>query len=364
MLKLKHILIGFISFLSLQFHAQLKSDTARQMSLRFIPNWDTTKYQKFNDRLIVAWFQSYKTFNSELTQVTVKDSLGQSSYEYSAEANNISGIELNFDKINIQIGLKSVPPKDETKYGRTNYFNLGFNFGGNRWFVESAIRKYTGFYDKNTPNYDTSFKRKGNFRQLPNMSSTLTKVKFLYFTNYKKYSFRSGYACNYRQLRSAISWVLAASIYSNNQNTDSSFVPQVGRPYYRHFADLNGIQVSGLSVNGGLTFNLVLWKAWFLNMFLTMGPDQQWRKYNLGKGKSESLSYMTINGDFRMSMGLNMKKFYILFTTNVDGTSYSNYLIKYRTNSVNGNFTFGWRFAVKAPKFYKKFQETKFYKKL
>ncbi len=357
MLKVKHKFIGLLIFLSIIGFGQ-KINLSQK-------NWDTTKYEKFTNRFIVAYFQSYKQFNSEIKQVTLKDSLNQSSYNYFAEANYISGIELNFDKINIQLALKSKPPKDVSKYGKTNFFNLGFNFGGNRWFLESSYRRYTGFYDKNTPNYDTSFKRTGIFYKLPNMSSTLTKIKFLYFTNYKKYSFRSGYACNYRQLKSAASWVLSGNFYTNNQISDSAFIPRIGRPYYRHFSDLNSIQVTGFSGNAGFTFNLVLWKAWFINLLLTIGPEQQWRKYGLvNQGRGKTLSYLSVSGDFRLSMGLNMKKFYMLFSSSTDYTSYNNYIVQYNSFFTSNNFTIGWRFKAKTPEFYKKFQQSAFYKKL
>lgn len=328
-------------------------------------NWDTTKYVKFRDRFIVAYYQSLKSFNSEVKQVTLKDSLGQSAYNYIAETSLVSGFEFNFDKINIQFSIKSKPIKDAAKYGKTDFFNLGFNFGGNRWFLESSFRKYSGFYDKNTSNYDTSFKRTGVFRQLPHMTASLGKVKFLYFTNYKKYAFRSGYACNYRQLKSAASWVLSGNFYNNQQVNDSSFIPLIGRKYYRHFSDLNSIRVTGLSANFGFTFNLVLFKAWFLNFLATIGPEQQWRRYGLTTQNSgKTYSYLSLSGDVRSSMGLNMKKFYLLYSFTIDYTAYNNYIVQYGSRYISNNFTFGWRFKTKTPEFYKKFQQTKFYKKL
>jgi hypothetical protein len=357
MIKLKYIFLFSIYFLVLVLKAQ---DTIHPQN-----DWDTTKYQKFNNRFIVAYYYSNKSFGTEMSQVTLRDTLGRSSYNHVAESNYISGLEFNFDKFNIQIGLKSAPAKDVSRFGKTKFFSLGFNVGGNRWFLETAYRRYTGFYDKNTPNYDTSFKNTGIYRQLPNMSSSLTKARILFFRNYRNYSFRSGYACNYRQLKTAGSWVLSASVYQNSQITDSSFIPAIGKPYYRHFGDLNSVQVVGIGFNGGVTFNLVLWKAWFLNMLLTIGPDQQWRKLGVkGQGRGRTFSYMDFGGDFRISMGLNMKKFYMLVTGTADITNYNNYILKLQSTHVNSNFTIGWRFAAKTPEFYKRFQQTKLYKKL
>ena len=62
--------------------------------------WDSTYYTKYKDRLIISFFQSYRSYSMDISQKTVKDTLGLSKIGYVAEANLISGIEINYDKFN------------------------------------------------------------------------------------------------------------------------------------------------------------------------------------------------------------------------------------------------------------------------
>lgn len=291
------------------------------------------------------------------------DSLGQSKVSYKAEANNITGIELNYDKFNIAFGFKSTPPANQTSKGDTKYTNLALNVGGNRWILENSYRSYTGFYNTNTAAYDTSFKREGIYTQAPSLKSEAYKTKFLFFTNANKFSFKSGYSCSQRQLKSAFSFVLTANIYYNRLNSDSSFVPLAVRHYYDDHQSVNGLNVFAFSVYGGGSFNLVLWKALFLNLTLIIGPEEQWRTYHYLDGNSKNLFYTSISGDFRSSLGLNFKKFFVMVTSTTDFSYYNSNATEYFSKYGAVNFSLGYRFKVKTPKVYSRFQQSKLYKK-
>lgn len=326
-------------------------------------NWDSTYYRKYKDRLIISAFQSYRNYSMDITQKLLKDSLGVSKIGYVAEANLISGFELNYDKISITVGFKSKPPDDQYKKGNTKYTNLSLNIGGNKWVIENSYRSYKGFYNKNTLNYDTTFKRTGVYTQLPSLKSEAYKTKFLFFTNANKFSFKSGYSCTCRQLRTAFSFVLSANIYYNRLNSDSSFIPVPIRTYYERHQTINGLNVFAFSVYGGGSFNLVLWRALFMNVTLIIGPEQQWRTYRYLDSPSSDLFYSSISGDLRGSIGLNFKKFFVMLSSSSDFSWYNSNSMEYLSKYYAVNFSIGYRFHVKTPKFYQKFQQTKLYKK-
>lgn len=333
-------------------------------SLSAQKTWDSTYYCKYNDRLIISVFQSYRNYGMDISQKLMKDSLGISKIAYVAESNYISGIEINYDKINIAFGFKSKPPENQLKKGDTKYTNLSLNIGGNRWVLENSYRRYRGFYDKNTAKYDTSFQRTGIYNQSPSLRSEAYKTKFLFFTNANKFAFKSGYSCCSRQLCSAFSFVLSANIYYNRLNSDSSFVPLAIRNYYDGHQSVNGLNVFAFSVYGGGSFNLVIWKALFMNVTLIIGPEQQWRTYHYLEPKSSSnLFYSSISGDLRGSVGLNLKKFFVLFSSTSDFSWYNSNATEYLSKFYSFNFSLGYRFKVKPPKFYQKFQQSKIYKK-
>jgi hypothetical protein len=324
---------------------------------------DTTYYTKYKNRLVVSFFQSYRNYGIDIEQKLIKDSLGKSKLSYIAEANLVYGFEINYDKFNISIGFKN-PSKTVDKKGDTKFRNFALNVGGNHWLLENSYRSYKGFYNKNTSTYDTSFKRTGIYDQFPGINSESYKTKFLFFTNANKFSFKSGYSCNYRQLKSAFSFVLSGNIYYNRLNSDSSFFPYQVRDYYDNHRSMNGLNVFAFSVYGGGSWNLVLWKVFFMNLTLIIGPEEQWRNYHyLDTYPSQTLFYTSISGDFRGSIGLNFKTFFVKLSATSDFSWYNASQITYFSKYGALNFSLGYRFKMKESKGYKKFKESKWYKR-
>lgn len=326
--------------------------------------WDTTYYTKYKNRLIVSFFQSYRNYGIDIEQKLTKDSLGKSKLAYIAEANLVYGLEVNFDKFNIAIGFKN-PSSQTDKKGDTKFRNFALNVGGNHWLLENSYRSYSGFYNKNTANYDTSFKRTGIYDQQPHLTSESYKTKFLFFTNANKFSFKSSYASNYRQLKSAFSFVLSANIYYNRLNSDSSFFPFQIRNSYDTHRSMNGLNVFAFSVYGGGSWNIVLWKVFFMNLTLIIGPEEQWRNYNyLDTYPNQTLFYTSLSGDFRGCIGLNFKNFFIKVSATSDFSWYSASQISVLSKYGAINFSLGYRFKTKPSKGYQKFKQSKWYKRL
>lgn len=323
--------------------------------------WDTLKYQKFRTSLIVGIFQSYRNFNNDFEQYKTPDSLGVSKTGYRAESRLISGVELSYDKFSFALGLNSRPQNQSSGKGSTQTLNANFNFGGNIWYIQNTLRYFKGFYDNNTGSYDTTIRQTGIYYQRPDIANTLFRTKFLYFTHHKRFAFRSGYASNYRQIRSAGTWIMSANINYYNLQADSAFLPAATRAYYGDYGSMQGLRVLGLSLNVGAAGTLVIMKGFFLNGMFILGPEQQWRKYAYGDGSSR-LSYVSISGDLRFSIGFNLKRFYIMGTNTNDFVIYNSSFVGLANSSITGGFTFGWRFNSRdTPEFYKRFQKTKFY---
>ncbi|MBA3679915.1 MAG: DUF4421 family protein [Bacteroidetes bacterium] len=337
-----------------------KPDTANLRKARKRADWDTTKYLRYDSRLIVGYFQSYRNFNNEFQQFKEKDSLGLSKTNYFAESRLISGIEVNYDKFSLAVGLRTSPPTQSEGKGNTKTFTTNFNIGGNIWYLENSFRYFKGFYDKNTAKYDTSFKRTGVYYQEPALENTLFRSKFLYFTNHKKFAFRSGYACGYRQIRSAGTWVLGGNVSYNNLRSDSSFFPIPSRSYYGDYGSMKGLKVIGISANVGAAATIVLFKTLFVSGLFIIGPEQQWRTYSY-ENTTSPISYVAWSGDGRLSLGMNFKHFYIIGSSITDFSVYNSKFVGLLNKSITGNFTFGIRFNSKTPEFYKKFQQTRFY---
>jgi len=325
------------------------------------PSWDTLRYQKFRSNLMVGIFQSYRNFNNEFQQFKERDTLGFSHTNYMAESRLTTGIEINYDKFSFGFAVKSTPQNNSAGKGNTKTLNGNLNFGGNKWFIENSVRYFKGFYDSNSPTYDSTFKETGNYYYQPNFTNTLVRSKFLYFTNNKRYSVRSAYVCNYRQLKSGATWIFSANTTYNYMRNDSSFFPVAARPYYGGYSQMNGLKVFALSLNAGGAATLVIWRAFFVHFMFIVGPEQQWRTYNYIDGAPRNLSYFSVSGDVRGSFGMNFKRFYFMSFSRNDFAVYNSSFVGLTNKSLGGGFIMGWRFNSKTPGFYKKFQASKVY---
>lgn len=357
------VLISICLFLTLGCYAQgwFKQDTSNLKKINKRIVWDTLKYRKYERVLIVGLFQQFRNFSNTFEQLMNADSVGVSTHVYAAESKLIGGIVLNYDKFSLTFGTKTQPQQFSSGKGNTKTFSIGFNFGDNRWVSENYYRRFTGFYDKNTQKYDTAFKRTGNYYLQPNLTSSLLMSRFMYFSHYDRFSFKSGFGCNYRQLRSAATWIIGGSFNVYTLKNDSSIFPIQSRQLYNDYGSLKGFQSVNIAGNFGAAATLVLFKAWFISGYFTLGPEQQWRSYNLG-GNYRNLSYISWSGTSRFSMGLNMKRFYLLVSNSTDYNLFnSKKIMSFKSEAFAQNFTFGWRFHAKTPTFYQKFMKMKIY---
>ncbi|MDI1356213.1 MAG: DUF4421 family protein [bacterium] len=323
-------------------------------------SWDTTRYQKFKSNLIIGVFQSYYDFNNEINQKSVPDPDGFSHHHYKAESNLITGVALTYDKFSLSLGLQSKPQDGSAGKGVSTTFAANFNIGANRWFIENSIRYFKGFYDDNTPNLDTSFKKTGVYHFEPGFSNTLVRSKFMYFTNHRRYSFRANSSCNYRQRRSAATWILSANTNYNFIHNDSSLFRGSDLSYYGDYSQLMGLSSFGLSLNAGAAVTFVIWRSVFISSMFIIGPEQQWRKY-LYPDRTTNLSYLSVSSDFRIAFGMNLKRFYFISYACRDVVFYNSSFLQLTNRSISGGLIMGWRFNSHVPGFYKKFQTTKLY---
>ncbi len=325
---------------------------------------DTNYYRKYNDRFIVAFYQSVRKYDITFDQLIATDTTRNSSHQYRADADLATGIELNFDKLSFSFTYKTTPPDSRTK-GTTTYSDLGFSFGDNEMIVESNYRRYKGFYDFKSSSFDTAnFKKSGIFYQNPSMKVEGFRSKLIYFLNPKKFSYKSAYSCSYRQLKSAISGIMIGDVYYNRMSTDTAFISPRGREYYGDLKYLNGLYTTGLAMKWGLSFNIVIFKRFFANLTGAAGAEAQWRNYRYSDSPKSNRTYLAFAADVRGSLGYNGKNLFITVSNKNDISIYDSGQMKIRSTFNSGAFTIGYRFKVRQREWMKKAKDTTLYRLL
>ncbi|MBK7817811.1 MAG: DUF4421 family protein [Sphingobacteriaceae bacterium] len=297
--------------ISVQGQSTIQAEAGIQRKTK---NWDTLKDPKFETVVIVGWISQYRTFRNEFDQTANKDTLNLSKHTYSTEtdAAGSQGFVFNYDKFQLWLTWSPKPPDNNNGRGHTEVFNIGLNVGDNRWVSENYFRKFKGFYDDRTPNYDsTNFNKTKQYDLRPSMVSSLFMTRFMHFTNYKKFAYKSGFGCNYRQLKPAFSLIVGGSFSAFNLKNDSAIMPLQARYLYTDYGNMRGLSSLNISANFGVAGTFVILKAWFVNAYYTFGPEMQLRNYDLITNHSKK-TFLGGSGTGRVSFGLNLKKFYFI----------------------------------------------------
>lgn len=339
-----------------------QSDSANKTQTSYKrPNWDTLKYEKFNYVLIVGYFQQYRTFTNEIKQTVNADSLNLSSTPLLAESRLISGLVFNYDKFQLQFGTGTKPQNNSNGKPESKVFNFGLTFGDNRWVAETYFRRFKSFYNNNSFNIDSLRRKTNTYISAPNLVTSLFLARASYFTNYENFSYKAGYGCNYRQRKSSASWILQGSLSNFRLSNDSSLFAQPSRRFYNEYQNMNYQNSLNIGIGGGAALSIVLFKAWFINGQGTLGPELQFRQYDLNPGV-RSMTAVSWSGFVKASFGLNLKRCYFISAYATDYMLINTSVLQNTAKSQTVSFTFGWRFQTGPPEdWYQKFQKTKIY---
>ncbi|MBI4931689.1 MAG: DUF4421 family protein [Bacteroidetes bacterium] len=324
-----------------------------------------TNYLKFyKDKLILALWQSERRFDITISQKMFPDS-GMSTINYIANANQVSGISLDYDILSLAFGYRSVPSVDKRK-GNTDYLDLGLNINTSGFRFENSYRRYTGFYDNNTTKYIHPFTDSTPYFQNPNMNISQVKSKLIYTISHKRFSLSGAYANVKRQVKSAGSVLLVYNFYGLSMYSDSSIIPPPLQNFYGPIWDgFNKMNIYAYSAGAGYTRTFVFWKKFYFNFLFALGYERQYRHYYIYPENVQYSYWKTwFAGDWRTSVGWNGKRFFIRATSTYDLNNYESTALNFKMKFFAGSFDLGWRFKFRVPKPYRKFQETKVYKML
>jgi hypothetical protein len=306
---------------------------------------DSTYYVSCRNRLSVGIHFTARSYKLNISQKIETDSTGKSPVKYQADAVNSFGFIVDYKKLLLQVGFRT-GKVDEFKKGRSQYSNLMLNIGGNKFLFETTYRRYKGFYDQNTPNYLSSYNDTLPYFINNNLEAVRFKMKGIYFSNYRKFAYRSVYSCGYRQLKSNATWIYTPSIYREKISSSKGIIPDSIRTYYGGQRDLEEIRITGASFGVGGSGTLVLSKKFFINLTFVPSIELQRRRYSyLDKGDNKA-TYVSLNADVRSSIGYNTEKFFIYILNTADLHVFQGFGITIQPSFTTNSLVVGYRFSV------------------
>jgi hypothetical protein len=217
------------------------------------------------------------------------------------------GVGLYLFELGFELAF-AVPMNEQDKrvYGQSKARDLQLNILGKKWGGDLFFQKYSGFYID-----DPALKIPlgGSYPQRSDITTKNLGVTLNYTFNYKKFSFRSAYNYAERQLRSSGSFLLFGSFSRFKTAGDSAILGESYADEFGTDSNIRGIKLTSLSVAPGYTYS-VIYKGFFLNGMLAIGPSHSWLNYTMDTGETKYDIKFDAFLAARLGLGYNGDRFF------------------------------------------------------
>ncbi|HEY3404208.1 MAG TPA: DUF4421 family protein [Ohtaekwangia sp.] len=210
---------------------------------------------------------------------------GNKSLTYKTNNPFSMGLGVYLFELGIELAF-SVPLDEQSKkiYGESDARDLQLNIIGKKWGIEVYSQKYSGFYIEDP---DENIPAGTPYPQRPDIVTRNLGTTINYTFNNRKFSFRSAYNFADRQLRSAGSFLLFGSLSGFKVEADSAIIGPRYADEYGIESGVDKIRSTTLAVAPGYTYSLI-YKGFFLNGTLALGPAHNWLYYHTEDGVSKN----------------------------------------------------------------------------
>lgn len=358
------IIFQFLFFHHIIF-SQQTNEVKVAVNVQNPKKWDTTCYTSYAHKLNVYIGFSWLNYNLDINSTFKHPYKHPINISYTTYTPLNYSLGFSYDKISFGLGFAKKYDYDSTQSKpKTKYTAYNFSFGGNKFIIEPYYVRYKGFYDANTPNNDTTFKKSNRYHADPSMDIYSIKVNSIYFLNNKQFAYRSLSGFTNRQLKSKGSWLLVASGYYTYMHSDSIIYPNSVKLAYDTVKKLNQFIIYGINAGGGYghIFALGKKKRFFIGFTAAILLGYQNQKLYFKDSISVTKSKTAGGFDFRASTGWTTDKFFFIVYVSADRVRLNYEKLTFTPFTVPVNAVLGWRFNVKPPKFYRWFMDTKVYR--
>jgi hypothetical protein len=252
------------------------------------------------------------------------------------------GVGAYLFELNFELAF-AIPINQKSKdiYGDSKARDVQLNVLGKKWGVDVFYQKYSGFYlsDKidiipaNMP-----------YPQRPDIDSKNYGFTGNYVFNNKKFSFRSVYNFAERQLFSKGSFLLSANISRFKLSADSSILSAPKEAIFGNKVSFTKLNYTTFSIAPGYTYSLIF-KNFFLNGTLSVGPANHWIYYKLKTGTNRNDTGINSFVAARIGVGYNGNRLFGGVTFISQGSVVKFQDVQFSNNNATFKILMGYRFV-------------------
>ena len=209
--------------------------------------------------------------------------------------------------------------EDEETYGKSEYFELQFNYLGRKIGFDLNLHRYKGFYLANPEDFDDSWHKSDPYPQIPNLNVLGADFNLFYIFSGDRLSLSASFDQSERQLKSAGSFMLMFSSSYLLIYSDEKLIPLSQQPYYGSAADFDGGSFSTVALSPGYAYTFLAYNFYFTPMIFA-GPGYQWKTFFIN-GNEDKSSNITTKIHLRASLGYNFDDFFSNLSILLDNTN-------------------------------------------
>jgi hypothetical protein len=236
-----------------------------------------------------------------------------------------------------------IDQKEIDLYGKSKARDIQLNIIGKKWGLDAFYQKYKGFYIDDKNNVPLSGEP---YPQRPDIATRNFGLTGNYVFNHQKFSFRSVYNFAERQLYSKGSLLLFSTIGNFKLNADSSIISNPLEVIYGSKVSFKKLKYTTFSVAPGYTYSLIF-KNFFLNGTLSIGPAHHWIYYQLENGSTKNEIAINSFIAARIGIGYNGDRIFGGITFITQGSQVKFEDVQFSSNNGSFKILMGYRFREK-----------------
>ena len=264
----------------------------------------------YSSLLMVGIFTSTPTMEIKMNPIV--DSLGKAS-DFKGNFSSTFGFSVGYRAVAVSYGFKlPADPASVSSMGKTAFNILHIKIRRKPFIIALDHRRYKGFYDAYTSNFNKTLPKETPYYIRPDMSVKSYSANIICNFTWKKYSYTAHVTYNDRQIKTKVGFLLKADISSIQLHSDSSFISVNQRPAFPYFYNIHSIDAYVFKSGPGIGMNIVLFKRIYFAMNLFLMSNNLIYRYT-DDSDTKSVWRYNANAFFEGGVGLgySAKHFYI-----------------------------------------------------
>jgi len=240
---------------------------AQKISIFEKPVLDSTYIKSYIEKLVVR-----PNFNQKVSAFNIEDQESELSANYLPNAASSIGLAFTYKWVGLGFSLNlPYTTLDETVYGKTQNLDLQAFIFPRKFFGDINLQYYQGYYLANPKSIIPLNQQPLNFGRSDIKTINITSG-FYYVFNNTKFSFRSFYMQNERQVKSAGSFLTGINFSTYSMSADSTIIPLSAQENFIEDAWISGSQTFTSTIKAGYAHTFVVGKKKDLTLSFLLIP--------------------------------------------------------------------------------------------